>query len=99
MPEAAKAPKSVPQAGDAKDTGDKAEKAKPSVRRTNFAELYPDDKAVRLVVTENPKKDGSKSRARFEGYTGAKTIGDARKAGITYQDIVYDIGHGFIAVG
>lgn len=78
---------------------EKAEKKEPSVKRTNFAALYPDDQPLKLLVEENPKKKGSKSRDRFDGYTGAETVGDARAKGITYQDIVYDVGHGFIQVG
>ena len=89
---------STPPAAAGKETP-KKEKAPSSVTRTNFKELYPEDAKVTLLVKENPKKKGSKSRERFEGYTGAKTVADALLSGITYQDIVYDVGHGFIKVG
>jgi len=75
------------------------EKKEKTPRVSKFATLYPDDKKVTLLVKENPKKEGSKARARFEGYFGAKTIGDARKGGVGYSDIAYDIGRGHISVG
>ena len=81
--------------------GDKTEAKKPSVKRTNFSVLYPDDQPLKLLVKENPKKEGSKSRERFQSYFGADTVGAARQGenGVSYQDIVYDIGHEFIRVG
>ena len=106
MPEAQKAtPPSGAINSGAQPTGEPKAKKEPkpkaesTVNRTNFSKLYPEDAAVKLLVAENPKKKGSKSRERFEGYTGAKTVGDALAKGVTYQDIVYDVGHGFIQVG
>jgi hypothetical protein len=95
MPQAAA--KAQPQA--AKE--DKATKEKPKSTRTNFSALYPEDAPLKLLVETNPKKEGSKSRTRFDSYFNAKTVGDAMAGdnGVTYQDIVYDIGHGFIKVG
>lgn len=102
MPEAPPAPaaKSTPPAPPAASGSDKPDKPKkePSVRRSNFENIYPKSAKVTLLVESNPKKQGSKARERFEGYTGAKTIGDAIAAGVTYQDVAYDVGHGFIKV-
>lgn len=75
-------------------TGDK-----PAANRTNFSKLYPEDSKLTLLVDTNPKKKGSKSAARFEGYTGAQTVGEARAKGVTYQDIAYDIAREYIKVG
>lgn len=72
---------------------------KATSNRTNFSGMYPETAAVKLLAKENPKKKGSKAHARFEGYTGAATIGDALSKGVTYQDIAYDVGRGFIRVG
>jgi len=97
MPEA----KATPNAKSAKPKSEAtAEKPKSGVTRTNFSKLYPEDAKLKLLVKENPKKQGSKSRTRFESYFGAKTVGEAMAGenGVTYQDIVYDIGHGFIEV-
>lgn len=96
MPQAEKKVESVPTAKAGKT--DKTE-AKPSVARTNFSKMYPEDAALKILVEENPKKKGSKSAARFEGYTGATTVGDALAKGVTYQDIAYDVGRAFIQVG
>ena len=96
MPEAAK--KTTPKAGATeKAKTEKAEKSATS--RTNFSKLYPEDAKLTVLVEENPKRKGSKSAERFEGYKGASTVADALVAGVTYQDIAYDTGRGFIKVG
>ena len=97
MPEASKA---IPQAAtNIKEQKVKTEGDKPKVVRTNFSAIYPENAKLTLLTKENPKKKGSKSAKRFEGYTGATTVGDALVKGVTYQDIAYDIGRGFIKVG
>ncbi len=77
----------------------KVEGEKKPSNRTNFSKLYPEDAPLKLVVEGNPKKKGSKSATRFEGYFKAATVGDALANGVTYQDIAYDTGRGFIKVG
>jgi len=74
------------------------EKKAPVIRRSKFEDLYPEASNVTLLVEKNPKKVGSKSHTRFEGYTGAKTVGEALAAGVTYQDVAYDIGRQFISI-
>ena len=74
------------------------QKKTPVVRRSKFEDLYPEASRVLLLVDKNPKKVGSKSHSRFEGYTNAKTVGDALAAGVTYQDVAYDIGRQFISI-
>lgn len=81
----------------AEGEGEATEKTS-SVRRSNFSNLYPEDAKITLNVTENPKKEGSKSRARFEHYFGSETVGDYLAKGGTYQDIAYDIGRGFVTI-
>jgi hypothetical protein len=79
----------------------KAPKAKkePSVRRSKFNELYPAESVLTVLVATNPKKKGSKSAERFEGYTGAKTVGEAIANGVKYADIAYDLGRQYIKLG
>lgn len=96
MPQAAKKTQAAATKTKAK-AAPKADGEKKS-SRSNFSKLYPEDAKLELVVTENPKRKGSKSAARFEGYTGAKTVGDALANGVTYQDIVYDLGRAYIKV-
>ncbi|RLC08275.1 MAG: hypothetical protein DRI24_23605 [Deltaproteobacteria bacterium] len=76
----------------------KAEKKEPTVRRSKFAEIYPEDAALKVEVKENPKKKGSASNERFEGYFKSTTVGAALANGLTYQDIAYDVGRQFITV-
>jgi hypothetical protein len=75
------------------------EKKAPTVRRSKFEKLYPEDSAVKLLVTENPKKEGSASRERFQHYFKASTVGAYLAAGGTYQDLAYDVGRQFVKVG
>jgi len=101
MPQA-QAAKAEPQEGTAttaKTAKAPKEPKEKSVNRSNFAKLYPEDAPLKLLVESNPKKKGSKSATRFEGYTGADTVGAALAAGVTYQDIAYDVGRGFIKIG
>lgn len=93
MPEAALPEKT------AKATKAPKEKKEPTVRRSVFANLYPEDAKVKLLVDKNPKKAGSKSAERFEAYTGSETVGDYLAKGGTYQDIAYDVGRGFVKIG
>lgn len=78
---------------------DKKTEEKPKVARTNFSKMWPEDAPVKLLVQENPKKEGSKARERFQHYFKSKTVGDYLAAGGTYQDIAYDLGRAFIQVG
>lgn len=86
------------QAKEAPKTDKKTEE-KPKVARTNFSKMWPEDAPVKLLVQENPKKEGSKARERFQHYFKSKTVGDYLAAGGTYQDIAYDLGRAFIQVG
>jgi len=77
----------------------KKEKKEPTVRRSKFAEIYPDDAAVEVLVEKNPKKEGSKAHERFKLYKKGGTVKDFIDAGGTYQDIAYNVGRQFIKVG
>ena len=55
-----------------------------------------------VLVTTNPKKPGSMSYERFEGYfslEGEVTVQDALDAGLRMDDIRHDSAHGFIHIG
>ena len=77
----------------------KKEKKEPTVRRSKFAEIYPDDAAVEVLVDKNPKKEGSKAHERFKLYRKGGTVKGFIDAGGTYQDIAYNVGRQFIKVG
>ena len=74
-------------------------KKEPSLRRSKFKELFPLDAQITVLAEGNPKKKGSAAAKRFEGYTGASTVGDAIKNGVKYADIAYDVGRSHIKVG
>lgn len=54
--------------------------------------------AVTLLVTGNPKREGSKSHARFANYVDGMTVQAALDAGLTTADLVYDAAHSHIAI-
>lgn len=99
MPEAAVAPEATTEAPKTRKAKAPKEKKEPSVSRSNFSKLYPEDAKVTLLVDKNPKKANSKSAERFEHYTGSETVGDYLAKGGTYQDIAYDVGRGFVKIG
>lgn len=67
-------------------------------KRTNFTTLYPDSALITMMIDHNPKQANSQAWTRFEGYTGASTVGQALKNGVTYSDIANDLGRRFILV-
>jgi hypothetical protein len=70
-----------------------------AANRSSFAALYPKEASLKLLVTENPKKAGSKSFERFQHYFTSKTVGEFLSKGGTYGDIAYDIARKRIQVG
>lgn len=66
--------------------------------RSSFSKLWPDDAKLTCLVKENPKKQGSASRDRFEHYFTSKTVKEFLEKGGTYADIAYDIARQRISV-
>jgi ADP-ribose pyrophosphatase YjhB (NUDIX family) len=59
------------------------------------------DAGLTVLVDSNPKRAGSASYDRFEGYLGdttPTTVQEALDAGLTMGDIKYDLIHGSIEV-
>lgn len=94
--------KEAPSGGDtAKDAAAKKEaKAEKAPKRSKFQLLYPEGSKITLLAKENPKKEGSACRERFQHYFSidVKTVGNFIAAGGTYADIAYDVGRRFISV-
>lgn len=84
-----------PKIGEAKGKADKGEQ---EPRRSKFALLYPDESKIKLLVKDNPKKEGSKAREKFQHYFSNTTVGTFIAAGGTYSTIAYDVGRKFIEV-
>ena len=72
--------------------------APPRRQRRDFKVLYPRDMLLEVVVTGNPKRNGSEAAKRFELYKGASTVGEALDAGVLYKDIDYDWTSNYIAL-
>lgn len=77
----------------AKEKATKAEK--PAKEK---AERGPDNRKLKLLVKENPKREGSTSYDRFEFYRGAKTVQAFLDAGGTLADVKHDEAKGYIEV-
>jgi hypothetical protein len=63
--------------------------------------VYPDTAKIVLLTKDgaNPKRPGSEAHGRFSAYgKGDVTVAEALKAGATYADLSWDVGHGFIKV-
>lgn len=58
-----------------------------------------DDRTITLLVTENPKRRGSKSYDRYELYRTHRTVGAFLAAGGSAADLKWDAAHEFIRVG
>jgi hypothetical protein len=53
---------------------------------------------IEVMVDENPKRQGSKSHARFELYREAETVQDFINMGGLTADLIYDVQHEFITI-
>lgn len=56
------------------------------------------DAVITILVSENPKKAGSASAARFDFYKNGITIAKALSLGVRSADISYDVKHNFISI-
>jgi hypothetical protein len=53
---------------------------------------------IRVLRPTNPKKPGTKAWHRFNLYKDGMTTNEALRAGLTREDLRYDIEHGFIEI-
>lgn len=53
---------------------------------------------ITVLVTANPKREGSKAHGRFAAYEDGMTVQAALDAGLTTADLVYDAAHSHIAI-
>ncbi len=58
----------------------------------------PSTAKIKWLVKENPKRVGSASRERFDGYFGTKTVSEFLDAGGTRADLANDIGKEYMTV-
>ncbi len=53
---------------------------------------------IKLKVSRNPKRPGSKAHARFRLYRDGMSVGEFLDAGGTMSDVRWNIGHGYLCV-
>ena len=56
------------------------------------------DAKIKLLVDENPKREGSAAHGRFANYKDGMTVADALAAGLRTSDLKYDTAHEFIKI-
>lgn len=72
--------------------------AAPEVKTRKKVEGVTKEAKITLKIEENPKREGSEARERFESYFQSETVGEFLDSGGSMGDINYDIIHGFIEV-
>jgi hypothetical protein len=78
--------------------------ATPRRPRRDFKLLYPREMLIEVIVSGNPKRNGSQAARRFELYKslevslGVITVGEVLDAGVLYKDIDYDWHCNYIAL-
>lgn len=70
----------------------------PKAEKAERAPREADTRKIKLLVKENPKREGSASYDRFELYRKAKTVADFVEAGGSTADVRYDEKAGYIQV-
>lgn len=56
------------------------------------------DHLIKMLVASNPKKTSSAAYQRFEKYVDNMTVSQALTAGLTREDLAWDVKHGFISI-
>lgn len=69
---------------------------KASTKKETSNEVEEDNRKIKLLVKENPKREGSASYERFDLYFDCKTAQDFKDAGGTAADLRHDEEKGFI---
>lgn len=75
----------------------KAAKAKSADAKTTRTRINPDFK-IKLLVAENPHKEGQILFGKFALYTDGMTVGEAQEAGITARYIRYHEQRGHVSL-
>jgi hypothetical protein len=76
----------------------KAPTAPKAPRESRFAKVYGPNAVITLLVDKNPKRPGSASAPRFDLYATGMTVAQWRAKGGRWDDMSWDVGHGFISV-
>jgi len=72
--------------------------AETAKRRGRTSPNFPPTAEITWLVEGNPKREGSKSRDRYEAYRSATTVEEYIAAGGTFGDLKYDAEHGYLTV-
>lgn len=73
-----------------------------NIEKLSARDLWKATTKITVLSTSNPKKKGTMSYERFEGYftlVGDCVVQDALDAGLRMDDIRHDSAHGFIHLG
>ena len=56
------------------------------------------DAIVEVLCDGNPKRPHSRSPERFDRYLDQGTVAECLRSGVTHQDLVSDLEHGYIKI-
>lgn len=76
-----------------------SKKLKAAPKAKAHDEAAADERTLKILADENPKRPGSESYKRFKLYNKASTVQEYLNAGGSLADIRWDVAHGFIKVG
>ena len=66
------------------------------LRSEKVAVTISEDSKIKIVSTENPRKEGTHGHANFEKYRDGMTVAEFRKIGLGMNHLRWDAEHGFI---
>ena len=101
-PAAPVATEATPEPKEKKERVKLSDEEKAARKANRFAAINVEEflgNTITLAVSENPKRAGSTSAARFDLYVNGMTVAAALEAGVTAADIRWDVGHNFITLG
>lgn len=73
--------------------------AKAGAAKRGRAGAYALDAAIKVLVKDNPKREGTRAHKMYPKYATSKTVGDYLKAGGQWSDLRWDAEKKFISIG
>ena len=81
-----------------KKSATKARQARAVIAKAKPEKAAATEAKIKLLVKDNPKREGSASYNRFELYKSSKTVSEFIAAGGTRADLAWDAARGYIAI-
>lgn len=69
-----------------------------AVAAADIRSKFSPDAKIKILVDENPKREGGEAHKRFALYRNGMTVNEALEAGVLRMDLSWDTRHSFIAI-